>query len=333
MATTAVIGLEDIAFGKGTRQVPTYGGEHRLITEVNLANMPFDETKTVGEALEEFNTHLTSANYSTIQQNIEGLKLIISKMGNIDILLSKMPDVDRVNTLTPHILAISQNMSALLRVPEEIKEVYKLNDSLKYLISDFMEASKCYTEDIAKANQLVSSKLEPLSEAMTAQEIRLNSLIATAVSQVHQGHEFAVKMSTYNFKLKTTKMCKQPMMQVDDTAKTITFHVPRPICATQYNVDQEIMNSAISSYLVSHPIQSGTDEAKVNQLIAVAVSALKGGADADSDTLKELADQIVANQGGVTDEHITELAKAYHDEHQVVVQQYPLVPEDQLEGE
>ena len=35
----------------------------------------------------------------------------------------------------------------------------------------------------------------------------------------------------------------------------------------------------------------------------------------------------------VTDEHITELAKAYHDEHQVVVQQYPLVPEDQLEGE
>jgi len=66
----------------------------------------------------------------------------------------------------------------------------------------------------------------------------------------------------------------------------------------------------------------------------------KYGIDKIDDKITEAkANQLISDYAtahpstNVTDEHITELAKAYHDEHQVVVQQYPLVPEDQLEGE
>ena len=47
--------------------------------------------------------------------------------------------------------------------------------------------------------------------------------------------------------------------------------------------------------LIADLTEAGLSETEVDAKIAAAISALKGGADADHDTLKELADAIVAN--------------------------------------
>ena len=82
-----LLGLEDLVFGEGS-VTQIRGNQEVIITKINASNLPFDETRTLKQALE---------------QDYSNIKIVVNSLGEIALVVTNLP---AINTAVSNINAI-----------------------------------------------------------------------------------------------------------------------------------------------------------------------------------------------------------------------------------
>jgi len=254
----AVIGLDYIAWGYGEVEVPTYNGKTRRIQRINFENVPFNESKTVGQALNELNTLLTSQHYQTVSDNIERIKRVFFDLDAIQSVdLNKM-NIDAVAGAIDEIRLVYLHLGALAEIQQMLPEYRKDKQNIEYLKCKIGRMIEDLRNTVQKANTLLYSKFEPMFNQLTAMEARLTALISNAVATVTNGNEMAVKLATYRLEIERKPNCWNPKVIVDDVNQRIVWQVPtvKGDCAV-VEPDEALVRDSVNAYLATLPNLNG----------------------------------------------------------------------------
>ena len=233
--TIPTVGVNDILWGEGYAEVPTYGGGKVIKEKMNLSNMPYNTTQTVAQALLEVTTLLTSSDYATIQRNIQEIKALHDIIPKLNSIYLKSGDISVVTANLAKLSTIVANIETLKKVPNDLERVEQVHRDLNYVQSRFMAILDNIKEEVSCQSELISGKLIPLSLKMDATNERLDALVAEVKAEITQGNEMAQKMGSYSLEIQALRQCANPKIIVDDINKRIIWQVPRNNCYTVVN--------------------------------------------------------------------------------------------------
>ncbi len=249
------LGMEDIAFGTGVQAIDLGGGHFKTLTEVNLSNMPFDETKTVGEALTEFQTLLTNQKYEEISQELPKLIKLSENLTQLTKLESSMESVNQIKDSLDGITALALSLPTLMMIPSDLAYLQQIKRDSLYIRCDVLNIQKSVSKAVSYVDDITRNKLHPLDTKMDIMEQRLTSLLATAVATVVNGNTMAMKFSTYTLMIQPVISCSNPKFIIDDDNMRLIWQVPKSVC---YNLLPEPTNEALVEAVTSY-FQAGGD--------------------------------------------------------------------------
>lgn len=287
------VGADDIAWGEGTTSVPTYGGGTREVRRVNLSTIPYSSTKTVGEALDEFQSLLQSQDYATIHSHLEQLLALIVTIPRLNQLYLNLGQLDSIATELDKLLNIENDLTVLKQIPEKLDKVDEALRDIKYYKHRFERLLERTKEQVSCQNDWINGKLSDLSAQNEATRQDLDTLIATAKQEVQSGNELVAKFGTYSLEIQSKRFCTEPKFIVDDTNQRIIWQVPtvKGDCAYSEVTSAQVQD-AVNAYLATFPnIGSGGDEPvtqdEINQALSDWVQSNGGNLDITDETLTQ----------------------------------------------
>ena len=250
----ALIGLEDIYFGNGTKTVPTYGGQTREVTGIQLGSIPFTDAKTTAQALEEFQVALTQADYKSVHDNIDSILAVNAKLTDIARTSFNQDNINLLASNISKVIEVRDNLAMLATINPNMTRLHQLNSDMKYFIDRLQHIESCVAEDIGKALDLVHTTLSPMMAKLEAVQAYLDGKIENIRAELVAGNEMAYKLGTYDLKIQPVIGCRDPKIIVDDTKHTITWIVPtvKGNC-TMAKPTQDQIAKAFAEYLVANP--------------------------------------------------------------------------------
>ena len=223
----ALIGLEDLALGMGTRKVPTFGGKMVEVTEINFHNLPFDENTSLAEKIKEVEVLLQNGDVHLLAKHTNDIKNIASVLDKLLDMASLKSDVYRdIHNNMKFLRMITDNMKSLYKVLEEADSI---RDTAKKLSWLKCECDRLYTKNrkLDTANRkLVQENLLPAIEKMDKTKSFLENLMAVSKDEIQKGHDIAKKFQTYNWQLKAVPPCGKLEFHIDDAHAAIVLQVP-----------------------------------------------------------------------------------------------------------
>ncbi len=197
-------------------------------------------------------------NITPIIPSIKRLSQSISKIDSVDSNMAKL-------------IEVANNILTLKQIPEDLEVVQKLKSDMCYLVNQTKKYVQYSKDSYDSANTLINDTLLPHQQQLVALDSKLSNQLALDVANINQGHLIALKLLTYEIKIKPCVMSYEvrSFIEYDDDNQIMTYNIPRPMCATRIsNVPTHLIRGAVDAYLATFPSQAGLTIAQVNTLIA-----------------------------------------------------------------
>jgi len=280
------VGLDDIAWGIGTTTVPTYGGGTRPVKRVNLASIPYNDTKTVGEALDEFNNLLQSQKYSDIHDNLEAILKVINNISHINQVYLNLGQLRALKEDLNTIINVANNLEVLKSIPTELEFIDRAVKDTNYYKNKFERLLERTKKEVYCQNVWINGKLSELSEQNEATRQDLDTIISTAKQEVQTGNELVAKFGTYALEIQAKPYCREPKFIVDDINERLIWQVPTVKGDCRYSeVTSAQVQDVVDAYLDTFPsIGSGgsLDEPVTQEEVNQAIVDYFNGGDGNS---------------------------------------------------
>jgi len=257
---TGRLGLEDLLWGEGTVTQDLGNGLSRTVSKINAKNLPFDETKTLAEAID---TALAVFNTTDIKYFIDNLPAVLQVAEVLaKIKAMDLSDIASVADALPMLQLVANNIHVINNAITASLEAKQAAADAKYLRCDIQNQLDIANMHAVRIEYIYNDKLIPLQDSINNLLEVAQGLVATARDQVIAGHELAVKFATYDLKLQVVPTCRTPSIRIDDTAKAVVWSIPRPMCAVAIDeLPDTVVRDAVDSYLATLPnLGGGFDE-------------------------------------------------------------------------
>jgi len=270
--TLGKLGLEDIAFGTGILQIDLGNGNFKNITEINLSNIPFDATRTVGEALNEFETLLTSSDYASISTELTKLVTLHNNLAKLVNVEGNLVSILNIQANIVDLTLLASNIPLLVQIPTDLAYIQTIKRDILYIECNMRKLMKELRNSEKFVYDLYVNKLDPLDTKMDLMEARLDTLLANAVADITAGNELAQKFGTYTLVIQPKPNCANPNFIIDDVHQRLIWQIPtvKGDCAVlQSQVETQIVQATTDAYLATLALGGGgVTTADVNALIS-----------------------------------------------------------------
>jgi hypothetical protein len=223
---TGKVGLEDIAFGAGTELQTLGNGISRTITKINLSNIPFDELKTVGEMITEFNNLLVSSAYSTVNADLD--KVVITA-GSIESIISLANSISNIVNVASNILAVNTTaleIDAIKAAPGASQEANQAVLNAQYIRGRLSQTQSTIYDYLQWLRAYHIETVVPFQDKIDQALATLQGMIDDAVATITNGNEMAIKLATYALEIQVLARCWTPRVIIDDPNHKIIWQIP-----------------------------------------------------------------------------------------------------------
>jgi hypothetical protein len=246
---TGKIGFEDIAWGEGTETQAIGNGLSRVIHKVNAAAIPYDSTNTLKQIVDKILLVAENPDLLSVSAGLDDIKSLVI---NLSILKSVASDLPGLNIL-------ASKASILDALEANIKDIVILHETMISISSNVAD-SKARELRIRRAANRLDSKLMAVANMCTEHILPIKQQLDDTLTQVNNiadtiiaGNEMALKLGSYELKVQVHPGCIIPRVEVNDTKRRVTWHIPKPICATKVEVDPNIVQDSVDAYLDTLP--------------------------------------------------------------------------------
>ena len=122
-----LLGLEDLLFGTGT-VTQNRANQVVTITEINVGNLPFDETRTLVEFAQD-------TNLEELGNSVEAINNLNNNLDKLLIVEDNLPIINNVEAIKDSIVTLDTNILALQNIYTNMSSINTVEDNLPEVVS------------------------------------------------------------------------------------------------------------------------------------------------------------------------------------------------------
>jgi len=222
------LGLEDLLIGTGQVTQALGPTKTRVVTRINAKNLPYDESRTLAQAIDSVLNLLESSEYDIVKQIADKIVLIADNINSINAL-----NMDSINSISDSatiaaidkVSKITDDIKSVVVLAEQAHKDAALSRRVKCDIDEALVVANAYAKSVRDA---YTNQLQPLEEKLDNTLQLVYDKISSIKAELVEGQENADKLFNYELSLKCVPTCRRPTVKIDDANRKIVWTMPQP---------------------------------------------------------------------------------------------------------